>query len=336
MNRIATIILVFLLLYTGADAQNVKRTRTGLIIVNTDSVVRAMEPYGGCADDGVAYAKAINDFKRQYSKARFYCMIIPNAVALYCPDSVSHWTKDEQSAINGFYAHLTDGVKDIQLIDTLKAHATENIYLRTDHHWAPLGAYYAARTFAQVAGVPFKALSEYEKRVVRDFVGTMYKFTQEEAIREHPEDFIYYVPKNMSYVTEQVKYQHRTIRRKRKRYKVLTAKPKEQVEFFREYDDGSAAAYSTFMGGDLNTTSVKTSTKNGRRLLILKDSYGNALPPFLFGSFEEIHVVDCRYFLGNIIQYAKAHHISDVLFANNLIHASSPVISQNYKRYISK
>ena len=336
MNRIATIILVFLLLCAGVEAQNVKRTRKGLIIVNTDSVVRAMEPYGGCADDGVTYTKAINDFKRQYSKAHFYCMIIPNAVALYCPDSVIHWTKDEQSAINDFYAYLSDGVKGIQLIDTLRAHATENIYLRTDHHWAPLGAYYAARTFAQVAGVPFKTLSEYEKRVVRDFVGTMYKFTQEEAIRQHPEDFIYYVPKNVSYVTEQVKYQHRTIRRKRKRYKVLTAKPKEQVEFFREYDDGSAAAYSTFMGGDLNTTSVKTSTKNGRRLLILKDSYGNALPPFLFGSFEEIHVVDCRYFLGNIIQYAKAHHISDVLFANNLIHASSPVISQNYKRYISK
>ena len=59
-----------------------------------------------------------------------------------------------------------------------------------------------------------------------------------------------------------------------------------------------------FMGGDTRATHVSTPTKNGRRLLIIKDSFGNALPAFLFFSFEDIYVVDFRYFQGNIKHYA--------------------------------
>ena len=337
MMRISIItIAVILVAVLAGNAQNVKKARKGIIVVKTDSIVRAMEPYGGCSDDGAAYARAVNEFKRRYSQANVYCMIIPNAVAIYCPDSVSSWTADEQTYINRFYSKLDDEIKGIQLIDTLNNHRDEDIYLRTDHHWAPLGAYYAARTFAQSAEVPFKSLEDYTPQVIRHFVGTMLKFSGEKSLSNYPEDFVYYIPNDVNYEATQIKYYNRTYRKRRRRYTVLTAKPKENVSFFRSYDDGSAAAYSTFMGGDLNTTMVTTDTNNGRRLLILKDSYGNALPPFLFASFEEIHLVDCRYFLGNIITYAKDHQITDVLFANNLIHASTPAISQNYMRYMTQ
>ena len=133
-------------------------------------------------------------------------------------------------------------------------------------------------------------------------------------------------------------YHRRRVGKKRRRRTVTTlvAHPSERCDFFRPFPDGSAAAYSTFMGGDLNTTSVKTDTENGRRLLILKDSYGNALPAFLFGSFQEIHVVDCRYFTQNIISFVIEHDITDILFANNLIHASSPVTSQSYNKYLTQ
>lgn len=336
MRRSIITIAVILVAVLAGNAQNVKKARKGIIVVKTDSIVRAMEPYGGCSDDGAAYARAVNEFKRRYSQANVYCMIIPNAVAIYCPDSVSSWTADEQTYINRFYSKLDDDIKGIQLIDTLNNHRDEYIYLRTDHHWAPLGAYYAARTFAQSAEVPFKSLEDYTPQVIRHFVGTMLKFSGEKSLSNYPEDFVYYIPNDVNYEATQIKYYNRTYRKRRRRYTVLTAKPKENVSFFRSYDDGSAAAYSTFMGGDLNTTMVTTDTNNGRRLLILKDSYGNALPPFLFASFEEIHVVDCRYFLGNIITYAKDHQITDVLFANNLIHASTPAISQNYMRYMTQ
>ena len=122
---------------------------------------------------------------------------------------------------------------------------------------------------------------------------------------------------------------------KNRQYVVGQSEPKA-VDFFRDYPDGSAAAYCTFMGGDTNTTSVTTSTKNGRRLMILKDSYGNALPSNLFSSFEEIHVVDCRYFLQNMVDFVKDHAITDILFANNLIHASAVKTTEAYERYLTQ
>jgi hypothetical protein len=147
-------------------------------------------------------------------------------------------------------------------------------------------------------------------------------------------DFVYYVPRNTAFSATRITYRKETkaFGRKKKRRAIswLTASEPETFSFFRDYEDGSSAAYCTFMGGDTNTTSVVTQTKNSRRLLILKDSYGNALPSNLFSSFEEIHVVDCRYFLQNMIDFVNAHGITDILFANNLIHASAPKTTQAY------
>ena len=332
------IVLIVCLLFTAGTTfcQQVRKSRKGIIVIDDDVQTRAMEPYAGSRDNGAAYANVVNEFKRHYDKANVYCMIIPNAIGIYCPEEARNWSKDEAEAIRMIYAQLSPKVHSIEIIDTLRNHRNEEIYLRTDHHWSPLGAYYAARTFASSADVPFNDLTSYEPNIVHNFVGTMYKFTRESCIAKHPEDFIYYKPKNVSYETTQVNYRYKTLRKRRKRVTVLTATPPRETDFFRYYADGSVAAYSTFMGGDYNTTAVRTSTANKRRLLILKDSYGNALPPFLFGSFEEIHVVDCRYFIGNIIKYSKANNITDVLFANNLIHASAPVTSQTYKRYMTQ
>ena len=66
----------------------------------------------------------------------------------------------------------------------------------------------------------------------------------------------------------------------------------------------------------------------------MKDSYGNALPSCLFGSFEEIHVVDCRYFLQNMGDFVREKGITDILFCNNLIHASMPMVQENYQKFL--
>jgi len=135
----------------------------------------------------------------------------------------------------------------------------------------------------------------------------------------------------VKYTTTYVKY-----KLGRDKKTVVSESAPEQGRFFFEYEDGNSAAYMTFMHGDLNTTTVKTSTKNGRRLLILKDSYGNALPGFLFFSFEEIHVVDCRYFTRNMIDYVYRYGISDILFANNAGHAYTAATAESYMRYLEQ
>jgi hypothetical protein len=103
-----------------------------------------------------------------------------------------------------------------------------------------------------------------------------------------------------------------------------------------KYKDGSGGAYCTFMGGDSKITQVRTSTKNGRRVIILKDSFGNAIPGYLFFSFEEIHVIDNRYFTKNMVNYVRENKITDILFANNIFSAYSPKICNKYSAFLTQ
>lgn len=329
--RIKFVFVLLTLCVLSIHAADVRRTKSGIIIIGKGDSVRAVEPFRGLEERGINYAEAANRYKKTFgNRVNVYCMVIPTAVALYCPEEAQEWTKDEWAAIDNVYSHLRNGVKAIDLAETLKAHAEEDIYARTDHHWAALGAYYAAQQFAEIANVPFADLSTYQRHAIHNYVGTMYRFSKDVAVKNAPEDFVWFVPQNVTYTTSYIKY-----KLGRNKQVVSESEPTDG-NFFYEYEDGNSAAYMTFMHGDLNTTTVKTSTRNGRRLLILKDSYGNALPSFLFHSFEEIHVVDCRYFLRNIARYVNEHAISDILFANNAGHAHTEATYKAYHRYLEQ
>lgn len=315
-----------------AGTLRARKSPTGMIIVGEGSGVRALEPFGALPGAGLHYADAVNRYAGEFGKAaRVYCMVIPTAVEYYCPDTARIWTKEELPVINGIYSHLSDTVCAVDVHAVLGRHVAEHIYSRTDHHWLPLGAFYAAQEFARVAGVPFKGLDCYDSHAVRNFVGTMYRFSKDISVKKAPEDFVYHTPRDVEYTTTAINY---TLDRSRRR--VLSETEPAVKPFFRTYADGSGAAYCTFMGGDTNLTAVKTSTKNGRRLLLLKDSFGNALPGYLFYSFEEIHVVDCRYFTKNMKDYVRENAITDILFANNISHACSARTSNSYNRYLTQ
>lgn len=311
-----------------------RKTATNILLVGSGKTLRAIEPFGGNPAGGAAYANAANTYQRTFkNKVQVYCTAIPNASAFYTPTAAKQYTRDVGSAINKIFAALSDSVIAVDIFTPLSQHADEPIYSRTDHHWAPLGAYYAAQRFADLAGVPFPELNDstYTTHVIRNYVGSMYSFAKDVAVKNAPEDFIYYVPRNVEYTTTYINY---SLDKSRKNI-IGESKPFEG-QFFFSYKDGSGAAYCTFMGGDSKIVKVQTSTKNNRRLIILKDSYGNAIPGFLFYSFEEIHVIDCRFFNRNMIKYVNDNQITDILFANNAVHASVPKISASYLRFLNQ
>jgi hypothetical protein len=286
--------------------------------------------YGGSAKGGTGYAKAANLYKDTFPSVNVYCMVIPTAVEFYCPEKVKSRTRPQRPTIENIFRHLSPDVKPVDIYATLGEHADEDIFLRTDHHWAPLGAFYAAQKFAEVAGVPFHPLSDYDRKVVHRFVGNMYGYSQDIAVKNAPEDFVYYVPRDVTYSTTYIDY---TID---ENYRVIGMGRPHKGIFFHHFKDGSGAAYCTFMGSDTRITRVKTSTHNGRRVLILKDSFGNALPGYLFYSFEEVHVIDSRYFTKNMVEYVKENQITDILFANNIFKAYSSGTYAKYIRYLKQ
>ena len=302
----------------------------GIIIVGKDENVRAMMVYGG-SGGGKAYAEAANKYKATFgSSVNIYSMVIPTAIEFYCPEKVRRRTHSQKATFDNIKSLLAPDVKAVDIFQALADHASEDIYLRTDHHWAPLGAYYAAREFAKVAGVPFLDISEYDQHVVHRFVGSMYGYSGDIAVKQAPEDFVYWTPRNVSYQTTY------TIYSTDKNYGVTGESKPRTGPFFYHHKDGSGQAYCTFMGSDARITNVKTSTHNGRRLLILKDSFGNTLPGWLFGSFEEVNIIDCRYFTKNMVRYVEENKITDILFANNVFKAYSAFVGRNYVRFLSQ
>ena len=305
--------------------ENAKIANAGIIIVGSGEKVRALMAFGGTGRGCVGYAEAANKYKETFPDVNVYCMVIPTSVEYYCPEKMRRRTNPQRPTIDNVIRHLSPEVRPVDIYETLGRHASEDIYLRTDHHWAPLGAFYAAETFAQVAGVPFRQLDSYDRKVVHGYVGSMYGYSKDISIKEAPEDFVYYVPRDVTYTTTYIDYKID------ENYRVIGMGRPYRSVFFYKYKDGSGGAYCTFMGSDTKITHVRTSTHNGRRLLILKDSFGNALPGYLFYSFEDIHVIDSRYFTKNMVEYVRDNQITDILFANNIFKAYS---SYTYSRYV--
>ena len=311
--------------------ENAKIANKGIIIVGKGDKVRALMAYGGGPNGGVAYAQAANEYKKAFGKnVNVYCMVIPTAVDYYCPEKARKCSNEERLTINNIHAHLAPDVHAVDVYTILGKHAGEDIFLRTDHHWAPLGAYYAAQQFAKVAKVPFRTLESYTRKVVRGFVGSMYGYSGDISLKRAPEDFVYYVPNGIDYTTTYTDYKLNDD------YQIVAECKPVNGPFFYKFKDGNGGAYCTFMGSDMRIVKVRTGTRNSRRLMILKDSFGNALPGYLFYSFEEINVVDYRYFTKNMRDFVKANAITDILFANNIFNAYSKKICSRYMRFLTQ
>ncbi len=307
-----------------------KLAHSGIIIVGNGNNVRALMTYGG-ANGGDTFTKTANIFKQRLGeKVNVYVMVIPNAAEYYLPEKWKNRSKPQINLLRKIQKDLSPDVIFVNVYNTLGNHADEPIYLRTDHHWAPLGGYYAAAEFAKLAKVDFKDLDNYEREVVHGYVGSMYGYSKDISIKEAPEDFVYYKPKDIEYTTSYITY---TINED---YKITNVSRPQQDKYFYHFKDGSSGAYCTFMGSDARITHVSTSVKNGRKVLIIKDSFGNTIPGYLFYSFEDIFVVDNRYFHLNLNDYIEKQGITDLLFACSTFNAYGTSFGSNCQRILNQ
>lgn len=77
--------------------------------------------------------------------------------------------------------------------------------------------------------------------------------------------------------------------------------------------------YSTFIGGDNAYTEINNQdVTDGSSVLVIKESFGNAMIPFLVENFENVYVVDYRYFNGMITELVDNKGIENVVFVNNI------------------
>ena len=181
---------------------NAKMENAGVIVVGNAPDARALMAFKNKNKGEKSFAKVVNTYQTTFGpEVNVYCMIIPTAVEYYCPVNARNCTDPEFPVLTELYALVDSAVQVVDLYRVLGEHVDEDIYLRTDHHWSPLGAYYAARQFARVAGVKVPDLKDFEADTIKEYVGSMYGFSKDVNVKKSPEDFVFYKPLDVEYET---------------------------------------------------------------------------------------------------------------------------------------
>ncbi len=172
-------------------------------------------------------------------------------------------------------------------------------YYRTDHHWTTAGAYAAYEAWCLATGREGHEAELTPATEPDSFRGTLYSRV---LLPDCAWDGIWFVRnpgvRSMDCdgtVTEGTVYDFSKLEEKDK--------------------------YAFFQGGNWARTIIDTDTRNGHRILVVKDSFANCFVPFLTGEpyrnipgdFERIVMLDLRYFSDSLEDLIREQGITDVL-----------------------
>lgn len=270
---------------------------------------RAFEMFGGGEAMGKTYAAVINSYNQQLQPGiQVYNLLIPVALEFEITEKYAKLQKPNRPAIENVYNALDANIKKVWAIDEIRKHREEYIYFNTDHHWTSLGAYYAYKAFCQTAGLTPVNLDTVASKVKPAFLGSLYRLTKDPALQSNPDSVRYYLFKDsVAFFTG-------------------SAKTGQWIKGKSMYAEGASGgnSYGVFLQGDQPIVKMETQHKNGRKIAIVKESYGNAFAPFLINNYEKVIVVDQRYYTGDFIAMLKAEGINELLFINNVFSSHTP------------
>lgn len=269
---------------------------------------RAFEMFGGGPAMGKAYADVINSYNKLLSPdIQVYNLIIPVALEFELTEKYAKMQKPNRPAIEHIYNSEDANIKKVWAIDSIRQHRSDYIYFNTDHHWTSLGAYYAYKAFCVQAGFKPVNIDTVASKVKSSFLGSLYRLTRDEGLKKNPDSVRYYLFK------DSVNF-------------YIGANTIGQWNKSKMYSEGASgtSSYLVFLQGDLPIVKMETQHKNGRKIAVVKESYGNAFAPFLVNNYEKVVVVDQRYYTGDFIKMLKAEGINELLFINNIFAAHTP------------
>lgn len=203
---------------------------------------------------------------------------------------------DQDAYINEVIEALPEGTF-IDIRNNFNQHKDEYIYYRTDHHWTALGAFYAYEQWAREAGFTPLSKEQFDITLGSDqFYGTLHSKVN---VNVKPDEiYLYQIKKDMNYQ--------------------LLYNLKDQTDSL--YDLSKLEGkdkYSVYMGGNNALVEIKTNNMNGRRLLVIKDSYAHSFVPFAVNHYEETYMIDFRYFNVGVEQFVEENKITDILVLYN-------------------
>ena len=258
----------------------------------------------------VKYAQAVTAIADTLgSGVKTYSMPVPNSAEFYTHKEYHTGKTSQKAMVELVRDSLGANVTYVDAYSAIEKHTDEYIYFRTDHHWTHLGAYYAYSAFVEKAGFTPVNRDDFATGQWDNFVGSMYTYVanypQGQVLKDNPDTVHYWKPSanitttcyNSTALTNG--YAMGTI-----------CRVGEEVE----------NKYLTFMGGDHPIAVVETDTQ-GPCVLVIKESYGNALISWLTNHYSKIILIDPRQYYAknsdiNLAEFAQSQGVDECLVVN--------------------
>lgn len=272
---------------------------------------QGFELFGSDEARATTYAETINGFADKLNGITVYDMVIPNHTEMGLPqrlkDSDAPSTSQAEN-IKSIYSKLSDKVTPVNAYNYLADHNDEYIYFGSDHHWSGLGAYYAYSAFAKTNDLPVLSLDDCTEQQIEGFTGT---FTNTASGLDtdtvHYWEFPYEVTMDVTDTDGNLN---------------------TYTSPYYQYAEAGSLTYGVFIMGDHPLTVLKSASENaeeGKKIAVIKESYGNAFVPYLTYNYEEVHVIDFRTFGDNLVSYCQQNGIDEVLFLNGVMSANTQI-----------
>lgn len=275
---------------------------------------RAMELFSYSDSMLNNYASLINNIAKSVGdNATVYSLVAPTSIEFYGTKQYRTGSHSQRNAIEKLYGMFSKEVQTVDAYSVLAKNTDEYIYFKTDHHWTARGAYCAYTAFCNKKNITPRSLEDYadQGRIPGDFLGTLYAQTKSDALAKNPDYVEFFKPENVE----------------GKIYS--SAEMTDPMSFYVVARNvNSSNKYLAFIAGDQPLEKITTQNKNGKKIIVLKESYGNAFVPFLCNDYEEIYVLDPRKLTFNLKDFVVKNSIDDVLLINYAFGMSNPIYTK--------
>lgn len=299
-------------------------------VENVGSVImvadRAMEIYYHNEDGILAYVNRLNDLANELTSSQLYSLPAPTAVEFYASASYSEGANSQKASMDLIRDNLDNNVKYVDAYDEISQAASDSnnfLYLRTDHHWTQLGAYYAYRAFCKAAGLtPVELVDMDHGYIEGDSYGTMLGYTNNAAaLVNNPDKVEYWRPKHE---VSGIAVDDNTINEENG-YDINLIEENVWVD----------NKYIAFTAGDHGYLHYKSDVNNGKSVLLIKESYGNAFAPFLVSHYENVYILDPRR-VDNVrlSDFCTEKNINDVIVLNYSFAFTNPTWQSAFENMI--
>ena len=195
-----------------------------------------------------------------------------NKFALHL-DTESGWTSEVEAALQPLVSKnvVLHSAYDIFQEPILSG---DYVYFRTDHHWTARGAYLAAESMLESEGFQTVPLKDYSEKTIEGFLGSIYLHNRNAKLNDLADQIEVFYPLLPA-----------------RSYRVSNAYKKNELPVI----DETKTNYLVFLGGTSGPYRVlEGGYHTGRNMLMVCDSFGNSIAPFLMPYYDDVYMADFR------------------------------------------